>query len=66
MLDQPTKPRCKLVGTDGNIFALLGTAGRALSKAGLSDKKAEMSSRVMAAGSYDGALSIICEYVEAE
>ena len=58
------KPECKLVGTDSNIFALVGRASKALKKAGLFDKAKEMSSKVFASGSYHEALAIIEEYVE--
>ena len=60
-----SKPRCKLVGEDGNIFNLLGIAARSLNHAGLRDKAKEMSERVMHSDSYSSALAIICEYVEA-
>ena len=60
------KPRCRLIGEDGNIFNLLGIASLTLRKAGLIDKSKEMSGRVMVSGSYDEALAIIGEYVEVE
>lgn len=63
---KPTKPRCKLIGEDGNIFNLLGIAGRALTRAGLTEQKQEMFDKVMKSGSYDTALQIIMEYVEVE
>ena len=61
-----TKPRCKLIGEDGNIFNLIGIAARALRHAGLADKATEMSQKVMQSQSYTEALSIIMEYVEVE
>lgn len=59
------KPKCKLTGTDGNVFALMGRVSRTLKNAGQRDKAKEMSERVMGAGSYYEALAIIQEYVEA-
>jgi len=59
------KPKCKLTGTNGNIFALLGKASRALKDAGQRDKALEMTKKVFASGSYDEALNIIQQYVEA-
>jgi len=59
-----TKPRCKLIGEDGNIFNLIGIAARALRKAGLADKATEMSEKIMQSKSYEEALSVIMEYVE--
>ncbi len=54
------KPKCKLVGTDGNIFALVGKASKVLE----SKKAKEMSARIFfQAKSYEEALAIIAEYV---
>ena len=61
-----TKPKCKLIGQDGNIFNLIGIASRSLRLAGLEDKTKEMSEKVLHCGSYTEALSIIMEYVEVE
>ena len=60
------KPKCKLIGTDGNVFALLGQVSRTLKKAGLSDQASEMQKKVFSAGSYEEALNIFGEYVEIE
>ncbi|WP_461206084.1 hypothetical protein [Clostridium sp. DL1XJH146] len=60
------KPKCKLLGEDGNIFLILGRVSRTLKDNGEADKAKECSDRVMASGSYDEALSIIMEYVEVE
>ena len=59
-----TKPRCKLIGEDGNIFNLMGIASRTLKEAGMKDKADEMVKRIMESGSYMEALAIISEYVE--
>lgn len=60
------KPYINLIGEDGNIFAILGRASRALKQAGMADQTKEMFSRVTSCGSYDEALNIISEYVETE
>ena len=60
------KPKCKLIGEDGNIFNLIGIASRTLRRVGLSDKADEMRERVTKSKSYSEALAIICEYVEVE
>lgn len=65
-LEKSGKPKCKLIGEDGNIFNLIGIASRSLRLAGLEDKAKEMSEKVMHCGSYTEALSIIMEYVEVE
>lgn len=61
-----SKPVVKLIGENGNIFNLIGLAGRALKSSGQADKAIEMRSRVMKCGSYDEAIQTILEYVEAE
>jgi len=61
----PEKPECELVGTDGNIFALMGRAAKALRRAGMKVEATEMSGKVMESGSYDEALQIIMQYVDA-
>lgn len=59
------KPKCKLIGTDGNIFALMGQASSALKAAGMRAEAREMCGRIFGAGGYDEALGIIAEYVDA-
>jgi hypothetical protein len=58
------KPRCKLIGTDGNIFALMGRVSKTLREAGLEDKVTEMQNRVTSSQSYDEALCVLNDYVE--
>lgn len=58
------KPRCPLIGADGNIFCLLGIASRTLRENGMREQAQEMQSRVTASGSYSEALNILGEYVE--
>ena len=57
------KPDCALIGEDGNIFNLMGIAGRTLREHGLKEQAKEMRRRVMDSGSYPAALGIIGEYV---
>ena len=59
-------PKMKLIGQDGNIFAILGRASRLLKNAGQSDKAKKMCDRVTASQSYSEALNIVSEYVETE
>ena len=61
------KPKCKLVGEDGNIFNLIGIASRTLKKNGQVMQANEMTRRIMQDGeakSYEEALAIIMEYVD--
>jgi len=60
------KSKCKLVGTDGNIFNLIGIARKTLREAGQRDKLEEMTNRVYETKSYDEALKTIMEYVDVE
>jgi len=56
----------ELAGHDGNIFAILGRAGRLLKQHGQSKKVEEMNRRVFDSASYNEALEIISEYVHTE
>ena len=58
------KPKCKLIGEDGNVFNLIAIASRVLRRNQMSAQATEMQNRIYACGSYDEALSIIQEYVE--
>ena len=60
------RPKMQLLGYDGNIFAIMGRAGRLLTDCGQADKAKEMRDRVMSCDSYQKALSIVSEYVETE
>jgi len=60
------KPVCKLVDTDGNVFALAGQVGKTLKRAGLADKATEFYEKLKNCGSYDEALRLMMEYVEVE
>ena len=63
--NQNKKPSCQLVGQDSNIFNLAGIASRTLKEHGLSEQADEMCQRIYRAGSFDEALGIIQEYVDA-
>ena len=59
------KPTVKLVGEDGNAFAILGRVSKALKQAGLEDEaKAFMEEAT--AGDYDHLLATAAKYVEIE
>ena len=60
------RPKMQLLGYDGNIFAIMGRAGRLLTDCRQADKAKEMRERVMSCDSYQKALSIVSEYVETE
>lgn len=58
------KPKCALIGQDGNIFNLVGIASKTLKRNGMYEESKEMSDRVFNSKSYEDALCIIDEYVE--
>lgn len=62
----PVRPRCVLVGTDSNVFALAGRVGQALRKAGQYDKAREFTEKLPQCKSYDEALNLMCTYVDVE
>lgn len=49
---------------DGNIFAVMAAASRALRREGLVAESREMIKRITESGSYDEALGIALEYVD--
>ena len=61
-----SRPKLQLIGHEGNIFSIVGDAGRLLSRNGQKQEADEMYERVFKAGSYYEALGIISEYVETE
>lgn len=60
------KPKCKLIGENGNIFNLMAIASRTLKMAGLAEQAEEMIERIQNSGSYYEALGIIMEYLDVE
>ena len=60
-----TNVKVKLVGNDGNAFAILGAVSRALKRGGHSDLAAEFTKEAMS-GDYDHLLQTAMDYVEVE
>lgn len=59
------RPVARIIGATGNIFSIIGIAARALRAAGQRDRAGEMTRRAMHAGSYQEALAVVMEYVDA-
>lgn len=59
-----SKPICKLIGTDGNVFSVIGKVSSCLKKAKLSDQAKEFTEKAFDAGSYDEVLRLCMEYVD--
>ncbi len=58
------KPKCALIGEDGNIFHLMGIASRTLRNNNMEEEAKEMVIRIEESKCYDEALAIISDYVE--
>ena len=65
-LQEIRRPKMRLYGEDGNIFAILGRAARLLRENGQSKQAKEMMDRVCHSDDYYKSLRIISEYVETE
>lgn len=58
------KPKCYLIGENGNIFNIMGIAGRTLKENSLKEEATEMKNRILESRNYNQALNIISEYVD--
>ena len=65
-MSEKHKPKCALIGEDGNIFNLMGIASRTLKRNGMQEEAKEMCDKITNSESYDQALAIISDYVEVE
>jgi hypothetical protein len=61
-----TKPIVKLIGEDGNVFAIIGAVSKALKRAGEKERATEFTEKAFAAHSYDEVLQLAMEYCEVE
>lgn len=62
--EQRDKPMCPIIGSDSNIFNVMGMASKTLKRNGMADEAKEMCDRVTQSRDYNKALAIIMEYVE--
>ena len=60
---EPKKPKCKLIGTNGNVFAIIGKVSKTLKKAGLKNKAKEFTKKALSSSSYDEVLTLCLKYV---
>ena len=58
-----TKPTVKLIGEDGNAFAIMGRVRSALRKAGYSKEEINNYYEEATSGSYEHLLSVTTEWV---
>ena len=76
--DNPSEPRtpaseasdplpiCRLIGTDGNVFAIIGKVQRVLREAGQPDRASAFAERAFQCRSYDEVLQLCLEYVDVQ
>ena len=58
------KPICKLTGTDGNVFAIIGKVSRTLKDHKQEDRAKEFADKAMNCPSYDAVLQLCFSYVD--
>ena len=61
-----TKPTVKLIGEDGNAFAIMGRVKQALRRAGADREYIDKYLSEATAGDYDNLLIVSMEYVDVE
>jgi len=59
-----SKPKVKLIGRDGNAFAIMGVARKAGKKAGWSAEKIKEYTDKATSGDYDHLLAVTSEYFD--
>ena len=65
-MDNQDKPVVKLVGNDGNAFAIVGVCKRAARKAGWSKDKIQEFTDKMYWGDYNNILTVAMEYFDVQ
>ena len=63
-IKEKIKPKCRLIGEDGNIYNLMGIAFRTLRRNGMELEAKEMIMRIENSKNYYEALNVIQDYVE--
>jgi len=58
------KPKLKIIGTDGNVFSILGLASKAGRKAGWDKEKVDKFLAECMSGDYDNALRTCMEHFD--
>ena len=64
-MSEVKKPKCKLVGKDGNVFSVISNVSQALRKANQLDRIKEWETKAFECGSYDEVLRLLTGYVDA-
>lgn len=58
------KPVCRLIGTDGNVFSIIGRVKAALKEAGQGERAKEFVARAFQSRSYEAVLALCSDYVD--
>ena len=58
------KPKCELIGTDRNAFAIIGKMSRTLKQNDMETEATEFKEKAYNSKSYDEVLILVNEYVE--
>lgn len=59
------KPKVRFIGEDGNVFSMIGRTTKALRNAGMDEEAKKFQAEVFAAKSYEEAIYIMTQYVDA-
>lgn len=59
-----SRPVCKLIGTDGNVYSLISRVSQALKRDGQPDRAEEWVDSALACQSYSEVLRLLYDYVE--
>ena len=61
-----TKPRCKLIGQDGNVFNVIGIVSQTLKRDGKRQEAKEFVEKAYNASSYNEVLILTMEYIQVD
>ena len=59
-----TKPKVRLSGRDGNVFSIMGAAGRALREAGYTKEEIAKYTEEATSGDYDHAIQVTMRWCD--
>jgi len=62
--ETPGKPQLRMVGTDGNVFAIIGRVGQCLKQHGRQQQANEWCDRATHCSSYDEVLALMYEFID--
>ena len=58
------KPEVQRTGTDGNVFAIIGTVARTLRNVGMKAEATELTNKALSSESYDAVLRLAMTYCD--